>query len=123
MYEVSKSFLFDAGHVLTNHNGLCKRPHGHTYTLTVTVRSSTLKTEGSSSNMVVDFKDISEVVKPMLMDYFDHHWLNETLETESPTVEYITKWIYDYLKPFISGLYSITLHETPTSKATYWEED
>ena len=31
MLTVTKSIKFDAAHILTNHQGLCKNLHGHTY--------------------------------------------------------------------------------------------
>lgn len=121
MYEVTKSFHFDAGHALTHHNGLCRRPHGHTYTLIIKVRSSSLIDQGSSKNMVLDFQEIVDIVNPMIKKYFDHHWLNDTLETDSPTAEFMASWIYAFLKPQIPGLYCVSLYETPTSQASYWE--
>lgn len=122
MFELSKSFRFDAGHSLTFHEGKCGRRHGHSYSLTVTVRSDTLIESGSRKNMVMDFYDISSVVKPLIESHLDHQWLNDTLETDSPTVEFIAMWIYKKLKPLLSGLYEITLYETPTSFVTYREQ-
>jgi len=122
MYELVKSFRFDAGHVLKRHEGKCARPHGHSYTLEVTLRSKELQSTGRATNMVMDFQDISHHVKPMIKEFFDHQWLNDTLETDSPTVEFLTKWIFDYLKPKMPFLHAITLYETPTSKSRYWEE-
>jgi len=122
MFEITKSFRFDAGHVLTRHNGKCCRPHGHTYSLDITVRTKELQSTGSTTNMVVDFNDISNLVKPMIEAYFDHHWINDTLETDSPTVEFMAKWIYRHLKPQMPILHAVSLYETPTSKARYWEE-
>ena len=37
MLTVTKSIKFDAAHVLTNHQGLCKNLHGHTYRVEVSV--------------------------------------------------------------------------------------
>lgn len=71
--------------------------------------------------MVMDFYDIGQIVKPMLKDFFDHQWINETLETDSPTVEFMAKWIYDHLKPQIPLLTKVTLYETQTSWASYFE--
>lgn len=119
MFEVAKTLTFDAGHTLEQHHGKCKRPHGHTYSVTVTVRSDTLQLSGSQKNMVLDFNDIMDVAKEMIKIYFDHQWLNDTLETDSPTAEFMAKWMFDYLLPKLPGLYSIELYETPTSKVIY----
>ena len=120
MFQLEKTFYFEAGHSLTHHDGKCRQPHGHSYTLTVVVRGNELKQSGPKTNMFLDFGDISDVVKPMILEYFDHKWLNDTLNTDSPTTEFMTKWIYDYLHPKIPGLHAITLQETNTSKVTFF---
>lgn len=121
MYEIEKTYTFEAGHILKYHDGKCAFPHGHSYTLQIVMRSPTLITTGPKMNMVIDFADINTIVKPMIEQYFDHRWLNDTLKTETPTVEFMTKWIYDFIKPNFPKLYSVTLYETATSKATYFE--
>ena len=35
--KVTKTMRFDAAHVLTNHQGMCRNLHGHTYRVDVTV--------------------------------------------------------------------------------------
>jgi 6-pyruvoyltetrahydropterin/6-carboxytetrahydropterin synthase len=119
MYEVEKTFRFESGHSLEHHDGKCKEPHGHSYVLTVTLRVDKLIEAGPKKNMVIDFDDISKVVKPMIEQSLDHKWLNASLKTDSPTAEYIAKWVYDYLEPKLPGLYMITIHETATAKAIY----
>lgn len=120
MFELEKTFRFEAGHVLAHHDGKCKIPHGHSYVLTVRVRSPKLQTEGPKRNMVIDFQDISSIVKPLVKEKLDHCWLNDSLETDSPTVEYIALWIFNQLKEKIQGLHSVTLQETESCKVTYY---
>lgn len=119
MFELEKTFHFEAGHVLTHHDGKCRVPHGHSYVLTIHVRSPTLISTGPKKNMVVDFQDINALVRPMILQSLDHKWLNDTLATDSPTVEFIAKWVYDYLEPLLPGLYAISMYETVSSKVTY----
>ena len=119
MFEIAKKFRFEAGHQLMHHDGQCSEPHGHSYQFIVTLRNDVLISSGPKKNMVLDFFDISDTVKPMIEKYLDHKWLNDTLESDSPTAEYIAKWIFDHLAPKIEGLYSITLFETETSKVVY----
>ncbi|GAB4228144.1 MAG: 6-carboxytetrahydropterin synthase QueD [Chlamydiales bacterium] len=121
MYIIEKKFHFEAGHILTYHDGKCARPHGHNYVLVIKVKGETLNSSGPKKNMIYDFQNITDIVKPMIKEYLDHHWLNDTLNTDSPTAEYIAKWIFEYLKDKISYLYSITIEETETAKATYIE--
>lgn len=119
MFELEKIFLFEAGHVLKHHDGKCREPHGHSYTLIVNIKADRLHSSGPKTNMVIDFQDVSSIVKPMIEEYFDHKWLNDTLKCDSTTVEFISKWIFDFLEPKIPGLHAITVYETATSKVTY----
>lgn len=119
MYELEKIFTFEAAHSLKYHDGKCHGMHGHSYILHVTLRSQTLQSSGPKVNMVMDFQDLNQIVKPMIDEYLDHRVLNETLKSDSTTVEFLCKWIFDYLSPQIPNLYGITVYETATSKATY----
>ena len=119
MFEVEKSFSFEAGHVLVHHNGRCAEPHGHSYVISVRLRAQDLIKDGPKKNMVFDFIEINEIVKPMIDEYFEHKWLNDTLETDSPTTEFISRWIYDYLVKKVPYLTAVTVQETATSKVTY----
>jgi 6-pyruvoyltetrahydropterin/6-carboxytetrahydropterin synthase len=119
MFELEKTFHFEAGHVLTHHDGKCKNPHGHSYVLTVHLQSEQLISSGPKTNMVIDFNDISTLVNSMIDQYFDHKWLNDTLQDDSATVEIIAKWIFDFLDPKLPGLCAISLCETADSRVTY----
>ncbi|KAA8495093.1 6-carboxy-5,6,7,8-tetrahydropterin synthase [Porphyridium purpureum] len=118
-FELEKEFRFEAMHVLLHHDGKCARPHGHSYGLRVALCSHTLVQNGPKVNMLMDFSDISAVCKKMLDAYLDHHNLNETLQTDSPTAEFIAKWVFHYLEPKLPLLHSVTVSETHTSRATY----
>jgi 6-pyruvoyltetrahydropterin/6-carboxytetrahydropterin synthase len=121
MFEVEKTYRFEAGHSLVHHDGRCKEPHGHSYILTIHLRRETLISSGPKTNMVMDFDDINKIVKPMIETYFDHRWLNDTLKIDSTTVEFMTKWIYDYLKPQLPDLWCISMNETASARAIYYE--
>lgn len=123
MFEIEKKFRFEAGHQLLHHDGKCQTPHGHSYELIVTIRKKTLIENGPKKNMVIDFLDISAIVKPMIYEFLDHKWLNETLHTDSPTAEFIAKWIFDHLKLKLQDLYSIAIYETETSKVVFFGDD
>ena len=121
MFEVEKSFAFEAGHLLDHHDGKCRHPHGHSYVVKIKIRSNELIASGPKKNMVTDFATISSVVKPMIDQYFDHKWLNDTLDNNSPSAEFIAYWIFHYLAPLLPGLHAVTVHETNTASATYYK--
>jgi len=119
MYTLKKTFTFEAGHALIHHDGKCKAPHGHSYKLTLILKGFCLISEGPKKNMVLDFGDVKAVANPMIKKYLDHQWLNDTLNTDSPTSEWICKWIYDHLKPSLPLLDSVYLQETHSSCVEY----
>jgi 6-pyruvoyltetrahydropterin/6-carboxytetrahydropterin synthase len=119
MFTLKKTFNFEAAHLLTYHDGKCARPHGHSYELTLTFQGKKLQESGPKQNMLIDFQDISTIVKPLIEKIFDHHDLNKTLNTDSPTSEYIAKWIYDYLALKFPELTAVKLKETASSSVTY----
>lgn len=104
-----------------HHDGACRDPHGHSYVLKIVIESSELISEGPKKNMVLDFHQISDIVEPMIDTFLDHKWLNDTLDTDSPTSEFIAQWIYRYLKDKLPNLQSVHLSETATSEVSYTE--
>lgn len=135
MLTITKSVRFDAAHVLTNHSGLCKNLHGHTYRVDVSVRQA----ERDQSDMVMDFKDVKRICEETVLARFDHAFIyDETSEGESEiaavvkkngmrtaalpfrsTAENLARWIFGELKPIISGLHSVRVYETADSCAEY----
>jgi 6-pyruvoyltetrahydropterin/6-carboxytetrahydropterin synthase len=71
--------------------------------------------------MLIDYGDIKKEVKYLLDDYLDHHHLNDTLQTDSPTSEYVAKWLFNQLKPKLLLLEKIVVRETCTSECIYLE--
>lgn len=68
---VTKEVTFDCAHMLSGHKALCKNLHGHTYKLQVGIEGTQI-TEGSSADMIIDFKDLKEAITSVVMDRFDH---------------------------------------------------
>ena len=135
MLTITKSVKFDAAHVLTNHNGLCKNLHGHTYRVDVSVRQA----DNDSSDMVMDFKDVKRICEETVLSKFDHAFIyDETSDGESEiaavvvkngmraaalpfrsTAENLAKCIFDALKVRIPCIYSVRVYETADSCAEY----
>ena len=120
IFKLEKSFTFEAGHVLTHHDGKCATPHGHSYQLIVSLKATSLQDHGPKKNMVLDFQEIHVVVKEMIDTYLDHQWLNDTLASDSPTAEFIAEWIYNHLAKQLPYLESVKLCETDTASVTYF---
>ena len=70
----------------------------------------------------MDFADIKSIFKP-IYEQLDHHYLNEIEGLENPTSENLAKWIWQKLKPQLSQLSKVVIHETCTSGCVYLGED
>ena len=106
--RLSRTFKFDAAHKLVDYPGVCRRIHGHTYTLTVTVEG-----EPDDTGMIIDFFDIKKVVEETVIAKVDHTYLNDFYE--QPTVENVAVDIFQKLEkafePYNAELYSVKLYE------------
>lgn len=108
--SVTKVFTFDSAHQLPDHPGKCRRLHGHTYRLEVTVEGEI----DARTGMVLDFYDLSSVVKEKVVSRLDHRYLNDFVENS--TAENLCLWIAQELSEL--PLKQLRLWETPTSFAT-----
>jgi len=73
-----KRFHFDSAHRLPGYKGICSELHGHRWYLELTVEGPL----DIASGMIVDFKVLDEIIKPLLPD---HKYLNNLCE--NPTAE------------------------------------
>ena len=72
----------------------------------------------SPEGWVLDFGDLKRVIKPVI-DMVDHAFLNDIPGLENPTAEIFSVWLWDKIKPLLSGLKKIELKETPGSGVIY----
>ena len=135
MITVTKTVRFDAAHVLTNHQGLCKNLHGHTYRVDVSVAQAA----DDGRDMVIDFKDLKAIANEVICDRFDHAFIYNTesagereiaavvekngMRTVAipfrSTAENLAKMFYSELKARIPGLSAVKVWETADSCAEY----
>lgn len=117
---INKQFRFEAAHKLPHHGGKCRRLHGHSWVGKVYVKGNELQATGSQQGMIMDYAEIKKYLKPLLDEFLDHHYLNETTGLENPSCEAISRWVYDYLdKQGLPGLYAVEIQETCTSGCFY----
>ena len=73
MIRITKEFKFEMEHALHGYDGLCKNIHGHSYKLRVTVKGEVRDENGhKKAGMVMDFAELKEIVKPEIIDKYDH---------------------------------------------------
>lgn len=119
-WYVKKHFKFDAAHCLERHKGKCKNLHGHTWHGWVSIAATGL----DSQEMVVDFGDIKKMLEPII-EQFDHQDLNDVLNYDQPTSEFLAMYIFNKMKRELAGrpvrLVSVCIQETDGSEAVYHE--
>jgi 6-pyruvoyltetrahydropterin/6-carboxytetrahydropterin synthase len=125
MYEVTVEDSFAAGHYLRNYKGKCENPHGHNYKIRVTLAGTDLDKAG----LLLDFKDLREVMKHVI-DRLDHQMINDVAPfTElNPSAENLSKYFFDEtnerLRHATSGrvhVKDVTVFETDSTTAKYSE--
>lgn len=117
---IYKEFRFEAAHQLPHHDGKCRRLHGHSWVGRIYVKGNELVTEGSQKGMIIDYGEIKKYIQPLLEQYLDHYYLNESTGLENPTSEILAQWIYEKLEASrLPGLYAVEIHETCTSGCMY----
>ena len=117
---IYKEFRFEPAHRLPHHDGKCCRLHGHSWLGRVYVKGNQLIKDGSKQGMLLDYGDIKKYIQPLLDDFLDHYYLNETTGLENPTSEAIAKWVFEQLEEAaLPGLHAVEIRETCTSGARY----
>lgn len=134
MTTITKTVRFDAAHILSNHKGLCKNLHGHSYRVDVSASG----VEGGDG-MVMDFKDLKRIAAETVCDKFDHAFIYcESSEPERDiaaaverhgmrtaplpcrsTAENLARHFFSLLKPLVPGLCAVKVWETADSCAEY----
>jgi 6-pyruvoyltetrahydropterin/6-carboxytetrahydropterin synthase len=118
---ISKEITFDAAHHLDKYEGKCRNIHGHTYRLSVVISGYV-----NEIGIVIDFYEIKKMFEVLIMEQFDHKYLNEVLTVMNPTVDNIIVWIWEQFEKYLQAhgysqqgcrLEEIKLFETPTSCA------
>ncbi len=120
MFDVFIKTNFSAGHHLRDYPGNCDHPHGHNWSVKVTVRATELDQLG----MGIDFRKLKEAVAEQLQQ-LDHKDLNQhpAFLTQNPSSENIAVYLFNNLKEKLSSdrycLESVTVGETDTTGVTY----
>lgn len=133
MYRISKSISFCYGHRLLNYDGKCKHLHGHNARAVIILEQEELDERG----MLVDFKDIKDVVKKWVDAELDHNMLlckddpilpvlreageRFFLMDDNPTAENIAKLIYEFVAAADYPVIDVSIWETDTCYASYRE--
>ena len=121
MFELSKQFRFDAAHTLDRiiQTDSSRRIHGHSYRAEVTIRGN----PDPATGMIVDL-GILEASMEDARDALDHRFLDEINDLGPATMENISRWIWDRLKPVVSNLFRVSVYRDSSGETcSYWGGD
>jgi 6-pyruvoyltetrahydropterin/6-carboxytetrahydropterin synthase len=106
MWELTKSFRFDASHTLQREIDAApsKRIHGHSYRAEVTLAGKA----DPETGMVIDF-GLLERTLAAARDGLDHHMLDDVPDLGPATMENLAAWIWRRLSPVTKGLVKVTV--------------
>lgn len=136
MFKIRKVFKFEASHrLITSYSKECQNLHGHSYIVEVIISSFNL----NKDNMVLDFKKLNTIVKP-LINKWDHaiilckddkkfinfckrNKMKYVLLDFNPTAEgmayHVTNFLHNKLKNMDIENIKVRIHETDTGWAEY----
>jgi 6-pyruvoyltetrahydropterin/6-carboxytetrahydropterin synthase len=123
MFEVEITASFSAAHRLREYHGKCEHLHGHNYKVLVAARSGTLGTGG----MLIDFTLLKRAANTVL-EKLDHTFLNEMppFDKIEPSAENIAAYLFSQFADILGDksdlLYSVSVWESDTSRATYYRD-
>ena len=112
---ISKEFHFSASHQLfgLEEGHPCGRMHGHNYIVKVFLTGEPKE----PARFVEDYRNL-DPIKKWIDDTLDHKHLNDVFPF-NPSVEHMSKYIYDKFKEQFPELSAIEMSETPKTNCRY----
>ncbi len=135
---ITRKVEFSASHVCRNPGlsdqenqklfGPAANPHGHghNYVVEVSVRGEPVPSTG----MIMDLKELKEILQREIVAPYDHRFLNYEVppfDRVVPTPENIARDLWQRLAPHLKrengGLYAVRVYETPDLFVDYFGEE
>jgi 6-pyruvoyltetrahydropterin/6-carboxytetrahydropterin synthase len=113
MWELTKSFRFEAAHVLsgTTLGAAAEEVHGHSYRAEVTLRG----VPDSATGMIVDTGLLERQIAD-LRSALDHRFLNNINSLGQPTLENLARFIWERLQG-TGDVVRVTVHRDSCNEA------
>lgn len=112
MYQIRKTFRFCAAHSLPIEGHKCGNIHGHNFQVEFEFQSEKL-----ANGFVIDVSKL-QLLKNEI-ERFDHQNLNDFFEF--PTSEVLAKHFFDIAKSQSLPIHKVTIYETYSISASYYE--
>lgn len=107
--RISSSYSLEAAHQLPNlpDGHKCKRLHGHSYRVEVSVEGSL-----DQRGFVIDYAELDAAVQPLIKE-LDHRLLNDIDGLENPTSEILALWLKGRIAAALNMRVVVRVYETP----------
>lgn len=104
--RIYKEFTFEGAHYLPSapEGHPNRRIHGHSFRVRVSIDGE----PDTDTGLVFPLDDLKQAIDE-LRGQLDHNFLNEVEGLENPTLELITKWLWDKLHNRVPGLAEIAI--------------
>ena len=135
MFTITKTITFCYGHRIINHDGKCRHLHGHSATAEFELTAENLNDLG----MVRDFSFVKKVMEEWIAENLGHKMIlskedpfisilqekNEPIFIldNNPTAENLSLLLYNVAKEQSLPVSKVTVWESPSSLATYSENN
>nr|WP_081486752.1 6-carboxytetrahydropterin synthase [Nitrospirillum amazonense] len=108
IFEIYQDFRFESAHHLASNVPIghpYSRIHGHSFRVRVCLHG----TSDATTGWVIDL-GILELALADLRSQIDHNLLNDVPGLECPTLENISKWVWEHLHPQFPSLFRVEVH-------------
>ena len=97
----------------------CRELHGHTFYITLTVKSPL----SPANDFVIDYFELDKVFNQLIMTKADHKYLNDVMDTNNPSNELFAIWIWNRLYSSLPGLYKVEVGESDSTGVIYMGDE
>jgi 6-pyruvoyltetrahydropterin/6-carboxytetrahydropterin synthase len=114
--RLTRDFTFEAAHLLPRapEGHKCRRLHGHSFKVEVTVEGDV----DPATGWFIDYGVMREALEPIRAQ-LDHYYLNEIAGLENATSEVLAGWIWERMKPRLPSLARLVIHETCEARCEF----
>ncbi len=113
---IYKKITIEIAHQLPKHVS-CKFLHGHSMNITIGIKGKVnLKT-----GMVMDFKSLKSFLQSIIIDKFDHSYLNDILP--NPTAELFAFYIFKKLREVNINVVLVRIYETKNNFVEFKKDE
>jgi 6-pyruvoyltetrahydropterin/6-carboxytetrahydropterin synthase len=117
MIELTQEFTFDAAHRLDSGAPENRRLHGHSFYVEVTLRGE----PDAHTGVLHDLGDVKRALD-VIRDELDHRLLNEVEGLGAPTLENLSRYIFQRAKSVLPEVARVKLRRPSYGQSCVYEE-